>query len=247
MLREIDNLENKILKLASIIKKSKNVMVLTGAGMDTESNIPDFRSRDGWWKNIDPMSVASKESLINNYDLFHEFYSYRIKKLSNVKLHKGHYVLAKLEKSGFINCIATQNVSSLHIKSGSKRVYELHGNINNIKCDKCESIVEKNIFLSKKRCKNCGSALLRPQVTLFGEQLSQETWNNVMKELRDSELLIVIGTSLQVYPANEIPNMFNGVKVYINNESCSPSFNFHLSIIGTAKDILTRLYENLLS
>ncbi len=235
------DLESKITKLASMVRESNNTIVLTGAGMDTESNIPDFRSKSGWWRNIDPLSVATTEALKNNYDLFHEFYSYRLRRFTGIKPHEGHYVLARLEEQGFISCIATQNVSGLHKQSGSKEVYELHGNINKIKCNDCNNGVNLDEFLEKNRCNNCESMYLRPGVTLFGETLPEDAWNSTIHNMENADLMIVIGTSLAVYPVNEIPKMFNGVKVYINNEECINYNDFDLTIIGKAKDILSRL------
>lgn len=234
-------LEKQIIELGSMMKKSKNTMILTGAGMDTESNIPDFRSKSGWWKKIDPRTVATTEALRNNYDLFHEFYSFRLEKFKDVKPHKGHYSLARLEEKGFINCLATQNVSGLHKKSGSKEVYELHGNINSIKCDDCNKELELKDFLERSSCKNCGSIYLRPGVTLFGETLPKTAWENTMNNMENANLLVVIGTSLTVYPVNEIPRMFKGYKVYINNEKLLSYNYFDLTIIGKAGEVISEL------
>lgn len=238
-------MEDKIITLAAIMKKSKNTMILTGAGMDTESNIPDFRSRSGWWRNIDPREVATREALKNNYSLFHDFYSYRIKKLFDVNPHEGHYVLAKFEEQGIINSIATQNVSGLHRKAGSKEVYELHGNINIVNCDDCKSDEDINNFLNRGSCEKCNSEFLRPRVILFGESLPEEVWSKTLSNLNKIDLLIVIGTSLAVYPVNELPRMFNGFKVYINNEESLNYNYFDLTIIGKAKDILIKLDEEI--
>ena len=123
--------------LASWIKESKYTVVLTGAGMSTESGIPDFRSKDGWWKNLDPTTVASTYALENKYDLFRDFYIMRINTLKNCKPHIGHKILADWEKRGLVQCIATQNVDRFHHEAGSKNVYELHGNIRTVKCEDC--------------------------------------------------------------------------------------------------------------
>ncbi len=98
------------------MKEATNTVVLTGAGMDTESNIPDFRSKSGWWRKMDPSTVASVTTLQQNYPLFHEFYSMRIKMLAGVKPHKGHHVLADLERKGLIKSIATQTYPACTVK-----------------------------------------------------------------------------------------------------------------------------------
>lgn len=232
----------KILELADLIEKSKYTVVFTGAGMDTESNIPDFRSKSGWWKNIDPSKVASIDALNKNYELFHEFYTMRINSLKNCTPHNGHHILAKLEERGLIQSIATQNVSGLHTKAGSKRVHELHGNIEKIKCDTCGRIAEVSDFIETKNCKRCGDGKLRPGVTLFGEMLPQEAWSATIEEVEKSKLLIVIGTSLEVYPANRIPKMTKGKTVLINMED-DKDMIFDIKIKGKAKEVLEEVNQ----
>lgn len=226
--------------LVSWMKEATHTIILTGAGMSTESNIPDFRSKDGWWKNIDPRTVATTDALKNNYDLFHEFYSMRINLLKNCSPHQGHHILAKWEEAGLIQAIATQNVDGFHTASGSCNVYELHGNIHKIRCAKCNSSATENPFLNKERCKSCGGKL-RPGVVLFGEMLPQDIWNSALSHIRKSDLVIVIGTSLEVYPANELPYMTKGRTVYLNAEISSHGTNFDLAIEGKAGEVLKKL------
>lgn len=113
--------------LANWITDSDSVVVLTGAGMSTESGIPDFRSKKGWWREIDPTTVSTTEAFHNQYELFHEFYSMRMKDIENFKPHQGHYILSKWEEKGLIQTVATQNVDGFHKLAGSRNVYELHG------------------------------------------------------------------------------------------------------------------------
>lgn len=233
-------MKEKIQKLASMIKSSKNTVIMTGAGMDTESNIPDFRSKDGWWKKLDPRVVASIDTMAENYSLFHEFYSFRIKALEKVTPHKGHYVLADLEKKGLINSIATQNVSGLHSEAGSEKVYELHGNIREIRCNSCNETNTVNDFLEKNSCSYCKKETLRPEVVLFGEALPSNAWEKAIGDIQNSDLLIVIGTSLEVYPVNQFPHMTRGKTVYINMEK-SIGYDFDLEIIGRAGEVLVEL------
>ncbi|PAB60266.1 NAD-dependent deacylase [Anaeromicrobium sediminis] len=236
-------IEGAILKLKEMIENSKLTVILTGAGMDTESNIPDFRSKDGWWRNIDPRTVASTDALYGNYELFHEFYSMRINNLTKCKPHRGHYILTELQEKGLIHSVATQNVSGLQNLSGTKNIYELHGNIQRIRCERCSEEATIEEFLNKHNCKECGSSMLRPGVTLFGESLPQEDWNNAIRDIEKADLLIVIGTSLQVSPVNQLPLMMKGNKVLINREDVDEDYDFHLKILGSAGDVLRKLEE----
>ncbi len=229
-------------KLASWMKQSKYTVVLTGAGMSTESGIPDFRSENGWWRRIDPRSVATKEVLYADYTLFHEFYSMRIRGLTCCKPHKGYYILAQWEKNNIINSIATQNVDRFHQIAGNHKVYELHGCIRTIRCDSCGTAHAMGDFLDGSGCTGCGGRL-RPDVVLFGEALPRDTWEKAMTDIERAELVIVIGTSLQVYPVNQLPFMTRGRIAYINNEIGGDSHQFDLFIKGKAGDILCKLDE----
>jgi NAD-dependent deacetylase len=240
-----DRLKEGIEELALWISQSKYTVVLTGAGMDTESNSPDFRSKNGWWKSIDPRVVANIDTFYENYQLFHEFYEMRLKLLDEVKPHEGHYILAKLEKRGLIKSIATQNVSGLHAMAGSENVYELHGSIRKIRCNKCGQKAELADFMEGKACPNCGRNALRPDVVLFGEGLPQDAWDASFNDIEKSDLLVVIGTSLEVYPVNQLPLIAKGKSVLINNEDVGRNCNFNLKLIGTAKGILIDLDKKL--
>lgn len=241
----VDRMNRDIKKLADIIKNSNNMVVMTGAGMDTESNIPDFRSKDGLWYKVDPAKVATVEALHENYPLFHEFYSARIKNMDSITPHEGHYVLAELEEKGYITSLATQNISGLHAMAGSQNVYELHGNIKEIRCNECNTGHSIEEFLNMKTCNNCGENALRPDIVLFGEMLPTITWQKAIRDVENSDVLVVIGTSLQVYPVNQFPYMTRGKTIYINMEQIR-GYNFDIEIIGKAGEVLTELKEILL-
>lgn len=234
-------MNNEIMELAKLIKNSNYVVVFTGAGMDTESNVPDFRGKGGWWKNIDPMTVANIDVLYENYSLFHEFYSMRIKLLDNCTPHRGHFILAEWEEQGLIKSIATQNVSRFHALAGSKNISELHGNIRTFKCNNCNEPADKIEFIEKGKCKICGKQTLRPAVTLFGESLPEKDWNIALEEIESSDLLIVIGSSLAVSPVNQMPNIAGGKTVYINDEIKQKVHNFDFIIKGKVGEILEEL------
>ncbi|MDQ0257842.1 NAD-dependent SIR2 family protein deacetylase [Evansella vedderi] len=232
----------KIVTLSTWLKNSTHTTVLTGAGMSTESNIPDFRSKEGWWNNIDPRTVATTDALRNNYDLFHEFYSMRINGLRECTPHKGHEILADWEHKGHIQAIATQNVDGFHYAAGNENVYELHGSIHKFRCENCAKSAEEEDFLSKSNCKYCGGKL-RPGVVLFGEMLPEGSWSESLSHFRKSDLVIVIGTSLEVYPASQLPQMTNGKTVYINVEVNAHNHNFDLIIEGKAGEVMKLVDE----
>lgn len=235
----------EVMDLVKLIKGSNYLVVFTGAGVDTESNIPDFRGKDGWWKNIDPMTVANIDTLYENYSLFHEFYSMRIKLLESCRPHRGHYILAEWEEKGIIKSIATQNVSRFHALAGSKNISELHGNIRTFKCNNCNEPADQIEFIEKRNCKNCGEETLRPMVTLFGESLPQKDWNMALREIENSDLLIVIGSSLAVSPVNQMPNIAGGKTVYINDEIKQTIHDFDFIVKGKAGEILEELANHI--
>jgi NAD-dependent SIR2 family protein deacetylase len=232
----------KEITLANWLQNSNYTTMLTGAGMSTESNIPDFRSKDGWWRNVDPRRVATTEALHNQYDLFHGFYSMRLKGLENVAPNKGHEILAKWEKEGLIQAVCTQNVDNLHKEAGNQTVHELHGSIHKIRCEYCDEQASVQDFLNKEICSHCGGKL-RPGVVLFGEKLPENSWSDSLSHIRKSELVIVIGTSLEVYPVSTLPHMTNGKTVYINAEVVDKGLTFDLAIKGKTGEVLGRVEE----
>lgn len=234
-------MENRIRELSELITTSNHVVVLTGAGMDTESNIPDFRGKDGLWRNFDPRVLASIDTFEENYPLFQEFYAKRLKLLESCQPHRGHYILAELEEEGFIKAIATQNVSRLHLLAGSRKVYELHGNIRTFRCHHCNQPAEPEDFIANRNCSRCGKKALRPNVVLFGESLPMDAWNQALDEVAKSDLLIVIGTSLEVSPVNQIPRFARGKTVYLNDEITDKGYDFDLEIQGKAGEVLVKV------
>lgn len=228
-----------ISKLSEWLMKSQKTVVLTGAGMSTESGIPDFRSASGWWQNIDPRTVATVEALEQNYPLFHEFYKMRIENLEKVAPHKGHEILAEWERQGLVSLVATQNVDGFHQLAGSQNVEELHGSIRTIRCHRCGKQAKMAAFLEKENCSCSGK--LRPNVVLFGENLPQDSWQKSMCAIEAAELVIVIGTSLEVYPVNQLPSMTNGKTVYINLDTAKQMTQFDLTIQGKVKEVLRQV------
>ena len=227
-------------RLSDWVKQSEFTVVFTGAGMSTESGLPDFRSKDGWWKSYDPATLATVDAMERNYSLFHGFYSERLKALKHCKPHRGHLILAAWEKKRLIHSVATQNVDGFHYEAGNRRVYELHGSLRDIRCSDCEGAGTVASFLEKKCCSACGGRL-RPGVVLFGEMLPQGAWNSALKDIEKADLVIVIGTSLQVYPVNQLPATAKGRTAYINYDIQAGGNGFDMVIQGKAGDILTGL------
>lgn len=195
---------------------SSYVCAFTGAGMDTESHLPDFRGPDGLWKNHDPRRLASTDALRDHYPLFHEFYRHRLHQLQHVKPHEGHQILAQLEEAGLLQSIITQNVSGLHQAAGSKQVIELHGSLKRFRCHECGQKATLEDFLHEKTC-SCGGKL-RPDLTLFGEALPQHAFRDAIDVLEKTDFLLILGTSLEVYPAAQLPFMFSMTRCYVGLE-----------------------------
>lgn len=229
-------------QLAEWMRESEKTVVLTGAGMSTESGIPDFRSKKGWWKKIDPMSVSTTEALENEYELFHDFYQVRLTDLNACRPHSGHHVLADWEKQGLLSAIVTQNVDGFHHAAGNEKVFELHGSLRSILCSECGRGADEESFLNHKACLSC-EGNLRPDIVLFGEMLPQDVWGEAIREIEQSDLLIVIGSSLKVAPANELPFLSTGKKVIINNEETYLHNAFDLHVDGNAGTVLETLQE----
>ncbi|WP_068674119.1 NAD-dependent protein deacylase [Oceanobacillus sp. Castelsardo] len=206
--------------LSNWIQQAKNMVVFTGAGMSTESGLPDFRSsNNGLWRKKDPNKIASTEALNNNVDEFIEFYRERVLKVKEFGPHKGHDILADWEKKGKIQSIITQNVDGFHQQAGSKRVAELHGSLQKLRCQSCGKEYDSEEYINKEYHCSCGG-ILRPNIVLFGEMLPQDAFQFAQEEAVKSDLFIVLGSSLSVTPANQFPLIAkeHGAKLVIVNQ-----------------------------
>jgi NAD-dependent deacetylase len=215
-----------IKKLAKKITETRNTVVFTGAGMSTESGLSDFRSKNGIWNVEDPMELATTEAMRSNYDKFHAFYSRRFELMDGALPNIGHKILARLESLGLIRCIITQNIDGLHASAGSKNIYELHGSVESVRCMECDAPSPKESFVSRERCGVCGGKL-RPGVVLFGESLPAEVLEASWKASESAGVFIVLGSSLQVSPANQMPAIAkrSGAFVAICNKDVTPVDN----------------------
>ncbi|HZG88050.1 NAD-dependent deacylase [Paenibacillus sp.] len=232
--------ENALERAAEWLRTSRRTVALTGAGMSTESGLPDFRSKDGWWRKLDPHAVANVDTLEDNYELFRDFYRYRIETLAKHAPHEGHRVLARWERAGLLQAIATQNVDGFHQAAGSERVAELHGSLRSARCHGCGRPAETAAFAGGAACASCGGRL-RPNVVLFGETLPERAWREALGWFREAELVLVIGTSLQVAPASALPQYTDGRTVYLNMEIGGAAERFDLAIAGRAGELLQAL------
>ncbi|WP_018922201.1 SIR2 family NAD-dependent protein deacylase [Salsuginibacillus kocurii] len=231
-------------QVATYLQKSKCTVILTGAGMSTESGIPDFRSENGLWHGRDPMTIATPEALETDYETFFNFYLARLEALDEASPHKGHQILAKWEENGFTHHVATQNVDGFHRQAGQQHISELHGSIQAIRCHDCNMKASDEKFRSKGACSACGGRL-RPDIVLFGEMLPQQEWERSIEMISEAELVLVIGTSLQVAPVSQLPNLTPGQKVWINQEAPEREEWFDLTIQGKAGEILTEIDQML--
>lgn len=248
----LENNEVVRIKLAAeILAKSKNAVVFTGAGISAESGIPTFRGEDGLWKKYDPEEVASIQGFRRNPRAFWEF-SMELTKKTQAEPNPAHYAIAELERMGIVKAVITQNIDMLHQKAGSKKVYELHGSIERLKCLDCRKEYQWEDFIDLlqngeiPKCKACGSWYVKPNVVLFGEALPHNVLYQAIEESRRADAFLVVGSSLVVYPAAELPYIAksSGAKmIMVNDESTIADHIFDVVIHGKAGKILPKIVE----
>lgn len=213
---------DKIIKLKDIIKKSKNIVLFTGAGISVPSGIPDFRSSGGLYSqkygSLSPEEIISKTFFFHNPKVFYDYYKEHLV-YKNAKPNKAHFYFAKSEKEGKLKATITQNIDNLHQAAGSKVVYELHGSVYRNYCLKCRKFYGLDYILKNDlpTCE-CGG-LIKPDVVLYEDTLDSEVLDQSIKAIKESDLLIVVGTSLTVYPAAGLIKYFNGDNLVLINKS----------------------------
>jgi len=222
-------LEEQIAKLAELLRCSKHALALSGAGISTESGIPDFRSPgSGLWSRVDPLEVATGEAFRRDPQKFYRFWRERLPALLEAEPNVTHITLARLEEKGLLQGIITQNIDNLHREAGSKKIWEVHGNYKRAVCSECGRRYEIEQLLTKLKgdelpyCDSCGG-LLKPDVVLFGEQLPP-SFVEAEAAVARADLLLALGTSLEVYPvAGLVPQATHGgAKVIIINRDPTP-------------------------
>jgi NAD-dependent deacetylase len=195
-----------VTELAGLLRERQPCVVLTGAGISTESGIPDFRSPTGIWTQYDPMAYATIDAFRRDPEKVWEFYSLRLGVLGDAEPNAGHLALAELERRGLVEAIVTQNVDGLHQRAGAHEVIEVHGSIRTASCLRCgERVPLTRERQAPPRCPSC-DAILKPDVVMFGELLPVEAMERAGELARRAGLLLVVGSSLEVYPIAGLPD-----------------------------------------
>ena len=216
-------------RVREILDNSKKVVFFGGAGVSTESNIPDFRSESGLYKAMNeygysPEHMLSHTFFMNNTEMFFDYYKKNLI-YTDAQPNKAHIALAELEKEGRLTAVVTQNIDGLHQKAGSRAVYELHGSVLRNSCMECGEAHSLEYIMDEDNCKNgvprcrkCG-AVVKPDVVLYEEMLDDEVISGAVAAIRQADTLIVGGTSLVVYPAAGLINYFRGKDIILINKS----------------------------
>jgi NAD-dependent deacetylase len=191
-----------MMELADLLQERQPCVVLTGAGISTESGIPDFRSPSGIWAQYDPMEYATIDAFRRDPEKVWEFYALRLGVLGEAQPNAGHLALAELERRGLVQAIVTQNIDGLHQRAGSQEVIEVHGSIRTASCLRCGERIP--LVRPAPRCPRCGE-LMKPDVVMFGELLPEGALERATDLARGAGLLLVVGSALEVYPVAGLP------------------------------------------
>lgn len=236
----------KILKFKEIIGNSNSIVFFGGAGVSTESGIPDFRSKDGLYNmkyKYPPEQILSHTFFKENTEEFYKFYK---DKLNSLKYEPNitHYALANLEKNGKLTSVITQNIDGLHQKAGSTRVHELHGSVLRNYCIKCHNFYDAEYVFNSKTiiptCK-CGG-IIKPDVVLYEEPLDNNVYEEALKDISHCDVLIIGGTSLAVYPASYLVRYFKGNHIILINKDKTP-FDSNADLV--INDSLGNVFKNI--
>lgn len=217
---------DQIEKLKELIQVSDNIVFFGGAGVSTESGIPDFRSEDGLYRrqyDYPPEKILSHTFFLQNPKEFYRFYKNKMLPL-DAKPNRAHRALAQLEQQGKLKAVITQNIDGLHQIAGSKNVLELHGSVHRNFCMKCKARFSAGQVKNMDGipCCDCGG-MIKPDVVLYEESLDEEVFTKSIRAIADADTLIVGGTSLAVYPAAGLINYYRGHKLVLINQSATPA------------------------
>lgn len=241
-------MDDLISRAAQLLRRSRHAIALTGAGISTPSGIPDFRSPGtGLWESYDPMLVASIYAFRHHPEAFFDWIRPLAQALFDARPNPGHQALALLEDLGIIHAVITQNIDALHQKAGSKEVVEVHGHLRSATCLECyhrEPTADLvATFLGSNsipRCPECGG-VLKPDVVLFGEQLPAAAVSAAMAHVRDADLMLIAGSSLEVLPVSELPlkvHRHGGSLIVVNLRPTSADSIADVVIHGDVAEIL---------
>ena len=257
-MRQVLSEQEKFETAAAWLKNSHRAVALTGAGISTPSGIPDFRSQNqGLWNRFDPIEVASIRTFHQNPRRFFDWFIPLLQQSMNAQPNSAHLGLAKLEQVGILKTIITQNIDGLHHRAGSKKILEVHGSVRQMTCTHCHRTVdnEKNLehLLNGHipHCSEC-NGILKPDVILFGEPLPAETWENAMTFSQTCDVMLVIGSSLEVMPVAGLPLdaldnhakiiLINRTPTYLDNQA-DFIFREDLAIVVPKIVEITRAYS----
>lgn len=239
-------MEDKIQELQKIIDEARHIVFFTGAGVSTDSGIPDFRSQDGLYNQkykYPPETIISHSFFEANTEEFYRFYKDKMLFL-DTEPNYTHKFMAELEKKGKSLGVVTQNIDGLHQKAGSKKVYELHGSVLRNYCTRCGKFFPAEYIKNAPgipKCDNCGS-LVKPDVVLYEEGLSSAVINGAVAAIQSADVLIVLGTSLVVYPAAGLIRYFAGKYLVLINRSVTPyDANADLLIQDSFANVLPKI------
>lgn len=229
MQAENKNMAEAIETFVNMVKESDNIVFFGGAGVSTESGIPDFRSVDGLYNqkyDYPPETILSHSFYLSHTEEFYRFYRDKMLCL-DAKPNTTHLKLAELEQKGKLKAIVTQNIDGLHQAAGSKKVLELHGSVLRNYCRDCGAFYDANFILHSEgipTCTECGKQI-KPDVVLYEEGLDQQTLQDAVYYISHADMLIVGGTSLAVYPAAGLIDYYRGKKLVLINKSATPMDN----------------------
>lgn len=219
-------------ELKKIVEESDNIVFFGGAGVSTESGIPDFRSKDGLYHaqqsyGFPPETILSHTFYMEHNDVFYKYYKENLI-AKGVEPNKAHKALAELEKRGKLKAVITQNIDGLHQKAGSKRVLELHGSTLRNTCEKCGAHYDLDYVMDEENCEDlvphckvCGGRI-KPDVVLYEEMLDNDVMIESIRAIQEADVMIVGGTSLNVYPAAGLISYFRGKHLVLVNRSATP-------------------------
>ena len=215
--------------LAELVRERRPCVVLSGAGISTESGIPDFRSASGLWAEFDPFEYGSVEAFRADPVKVWRFYARRFHTLVAAEPNAGHTALAALERAGYVGAVVTQNIDGLHQRGGSREVVEVHGSIRTASCPACGEVVELADVLAQlseseaPTCPSCPT-ILKPDVVFFGELLPEQAIERAYRLAGQAGLMLVVGSSLEVYPVADLPHetLRHGGRLAIVNRGATP-------------------------
>lgn len=240
-----EGMEDSVKKLKEIVDNSDNIVFFGGAGVSTESDIPDFRSTDGLYNQTykyPPETILSHSFYVRNTEEFYRFYKDKMLYL-DAKPNKAHLKLAEWEKNGKLKAVITQNIDGLHQAAGSKKVYELHGSVLRNYCTKCGKFFSAQYILESDGVPKCEcGGIIKPDVVLYEEGLDNEVMRNAISAIANADVLIIGGTSLAVYPAAGLIDYYRGNKLVLVNKSTTPmDSRANLLVSGSIGEIFDQI------